>query len=232
MKYVPSIAFDEMSGSAKGVTAAKTMGRKYIRNRGYGGSARTSAQASVKSIFKQLSQAWKNLTNAQILAWNALALTQAGKSVLGTSAKISGANLFTRLNYWVVACGGNVMQNPPTLQGVEAPTEAVITLTPSKFTFELEGEPENPENLKLIVMASAPQSNGVTRAYSKAVRVGAPLEAASEVWELKKDYDEKNGVPTSAAPKVFMKYFFVNTVTGEKSGEMLVSVKLQEEAGE
>ena len=232
MKYVPSIAYDEMSGSAKGVTAAKTMGRKYIRNRGYGGSARTSAQASVKSIFKQLSQAWKNLTNAQILAWNALALTQAGKSVLGTSAKISGANLFTRLNYWVVACGGNVMQNPPTLQGVEAPTEAVITLTPSKFTFELEGEPENPENLKLIVMASAPQSNGVTRAYSKAVRVGAPLEAASEVYDLKKDYDEKNGVPTSAAPKVFMKYFFVNTVTGEKSGEMLVSVKLQEEAGE
>jgi hypothetical protein len=232
MKYVPSIAFDEMSGSAKGVTAAKTMGRKYIRNRGYGGSARTSAQASVKSIFKQLSQAWKNLTNAQILAWNALALTQAGKSVLGTSAKISGANLFTRLNYWVVACGGNVMQNPPTLQGVEAPTEAVITLTPSKFTFELEGEPENPENLKLIVMASAPQSNGVTRAYSKAVRVGAPLEAASEVYDLKKDYDEKNGVPTSAAPKVFMKYFFVNTVTGEKSGEMLVSVKLQEKAGE
>ena len=232
MKYVPSIAFDEMSGSAKGVTAAKTMGRKYIRNRGYGGSARTSAQASVKSIFKQLSQAWKNLTNAQILAWNALALTQAGKSVLGTSAKISGANLFTRLNYWVVACGGNVMQNPPTLQGVEAPTEAVITLTPSKFTFELEGEPENPENLKLIVMASAPQSNGVTRAYSKAVRVGAPLEAASEVYDLKKEYDEKNGVPTSAAPKVFMKYFFVNTVTGEKSGEMLVSVKLQEEAGE
>ena len=81
-------------------------------------------------------------------------------------------------------------------------------------------------------LLSTPQSNGVTRAYSKAVRVGAPLEAASEVYDLKKDYDEKNGVPTSAAPKVFMKYFFVNTVTGEKSGEMLVSVKLQEEAGE
>ncbi len=42
MKYVPSIAFDEMSGSAKGVTAAKSRGRKYIRNRGYGGSTRTS----------------------------------------------------------------------------------------------------------------------------------------------------------------------------------------------
>ena len=232
MKYVPSIAFEEMSGSAKGVTAAKTRGRKYIRNRGYGGASRTAAQSNVKAIFKQLSQAWKNLSNAQILAWNSLALTQAGKSVLGTSAKISGANLFTRLNYWVVSCGGDIMQNPPTLQGVEAPSEAVITLTPSKFTFELEYEPANAANLKLIVMASAPQSNGITRAYSKASQVGTPLEAVSEVYDLKTAYDEKNGVPTSAAPKVFMKYFFVNTLTGEKSGEMLASVKLTEEAGE
>ena len=36
MKYAPSIAFEEMSGSAKGVTAAKAKGRKYLRNRGYG----------------------------------------------------------------------------------------------------------------------------------------------------------------------------------------------------
>ena len=229
MKYVPSIAFDEMSGSAKGVTAAKVRGRKYIRNRGYGGAVRTSAQAAVKSIFKQLSQSWRNLTNAQILAWNALAQTQAGKSVLGTSSKISGANLYSRLNYWIVACGGQAISNPPALQGVEAPTEAVITLTPTKFTFELEGEPEGVENLKLIVQASAPQSNGVTRAYSKAVQIGGPLEAVTEVYDLKKDYDEKHGVPNAASPKVFVKYFFVNTVTGEKSGEMLVLATLQED---
>lgn len=75
MKYIPSIAFEEMSGSAKGVTAAKVRGRKYIRNRGYGGGFKTAAQSSVKAIFKQLSQGWKGLTNAQILAWNALANT-------------------------------------------------------------------------------------------------------------------------------------------------------------
>ena len=229
MKYVPSIAFDEMSGSAKGVTAAKVRGRKYIRNRGYGGAARTSAQAAVKSIFKQLSQSWRNLTNAQILAWNALAQTQAGKSVLGTSSKISGANLYSRLNYWIVACGGQAIANPPALQGVEAPTEAVITLTPTKFTFELEGEPEGVENLKLIVQASAPQSNGVTRAYSKAVQIGGPLEAVTEEYALKKDYDETHGTHNESSPKVFIKYFFVNTVTGEKSGEMLVLATLQED---
>ena len=66
MKYIPSIAFEEMSVFAKGVTAAKTRGRKYIRKRRYGGSTRTEFQASVKSVFKQLSQSWKALSNAQI----------------------------------------------------------------------------------------------------------------------------------------------------------------------
>ena len=230
MKYVPSIAFDEMSGSAKGVTAAKVRGRKYIRNRGYGGAARTAAQAAVKSIFKQLSQSWRNLTNAQILAWNALAQTQAGKSVLVTTSKISGANLYSRLNYWIVACGGEALSNPPALQGVEAPTEAVVTLTPTKFTFELEGEPADVANLKLIIQASAPQSNGVTRAYSKAVQIGNVFEPVTEEYDIKQDYDDKHGVPNATSPKVFIKYFFVNTKTGEKSGEMMTMVALKEDA--
>ena len=45
----------------------------------------------------------------------------------------------------------------------------------------------------------------------------------------------QNRIPVhkdAATPKVFMKYFFVNTVTGEKSGEMLAVVSLDEDAGE
>lgn len=102
MIALPSIAFEGFSGSAKGVTAVKTRGRKYIRNRGYGGSTRTEFQSSVKAVFKQLSQAWQGLTNEQILAWNAAANTAQGKSVLDTKSKISGANLYTRLNYWII----------------------------------------------------------------------------------------------------------------------------------
>lgn len=113
MKYIPSIAFEEMSGSAKGVTAAKTRGRKYIRNRGYGGGFKSSAQGAVKAVFKQLTQSWRGLTNEQILSWNALANTQKGKSVLGTSSRISGANLYSRLNYWIVRCGGAALSAPP-----------------------------------------------------------------------------------------------------------------------
>ena len=42
----------------------------------------------------------------------------------------------------------------------------------------------------------------------------------------KADYEAVHGAVTEAAPKVFLKYFYVNTKTGEKSGEMLATVKL------
>ena len=226
MKYVPSIAFDEMSGSAKGVTAAKSRGRKYIRNRGYGGGVRTSAQAAVKSVFKQLTQNWKNLTNAQILSWNALAQTQAGKSVLGTASKISGANLYTRLNYWIVQTGGAALATPPTLVGVDAPAEAEFDLSADAFSFQLTDMPDDVSNLKLIIQASAPHSNGISRAYSKAVQIGAAREVVDTMIDTKADYEAVHGAVTEAAPKVFLKYFYVNTATGEKSGEMLGVVKL------
>lgn len=227
MKYIPSIAFEEMSGSAKGVTAAKTRGRKYIRNKGTGSNVRTVAQATVKSVFRQLSQSWKNLTNEQILAWTSLAQSQAGRSVLGTSSKITGSNLYMRLNYWIVFCGGVALTDPPSLRGVEAPSSAAISLTEDTFTFTLDSEPtQNLADLKLIIMASAPQSNGISSAYSKAVGIGDPKEAVSEEYDLKVDYDARHGAPNEAAPKVFMKWFFVDTTTGEVSGEQMAVAKL------
>ena len=42
--------------------------------------------------------------------------------------------------------------------------------------------------------------------------------------------DGTDDAPNAAAPKVFIKYFFVNTQTGEKSGEMLTLVTLTEDA--
>ena len=176
--------------------------------------------------FEELTQSWKNLTNAQFLAWNALAQTQAGKSVLGTASKISGANLYTRLNYWIVQTGGEVIATPPTLVGVDVPAEADLDFSADAFNFQLTDMPENVADLRLIIQSSAPQSNGISRAFSKAVQIGEAREIVDEMINIKDDYEAVHGAVTDAAPKVFLKYFFVNTKTGEKSGEMLATVKL------
>ena len=225
MKYIPSIAFEEMSGSAKGVTAAKMKSRKYIRNRGYGGSIRTSDQAKVKGIFKQLTTQWKSLTSAQILAWNKLALSQEGRSVLGTKAKISGSNLFTRLNYWIVACGGTALTTPPTLVGVETPSSATIVCQGETFTFKLDQALADNGGIFLVIEASEGLSNGVSRAHSKAVAVKMVEEPDTTAVNIRADYVAKHGAPSAAAPKIFFRYYFVNSSTGEKSGTMLAECK-------
>ena len=180
----------------------------------------------MKAVFKQLSQAWKGLTNAQILAWNAAANTAEGRSVLGTKSKISGANLFMRLNYWVVYCGGTIKTAVPNLVGVEAPADAIVALTSSAMTFTLTDIPSDTVNQKLVILASEPQGNGITRAYSKAAAFDNPFTITDEDIDIKVKYDAKYGAPSAGAPKVFFKYFFVNTTTGEKSAEKMASAVL------
>ena len=118
------------------------------------------------------------------------------------------------------------LATPPTLVGVDAPAEAELDLSAEAFTFQLTDMPDSVADLKLIIQASAPQSNGISRAYSKAVQIGEAREVVDGVIDIKADYEAVHGAVTEAAPKVFLKYFFVNTKTGEKSGEMLATIKL------
>ena len=221
-----------MSGSAKGVTAAKMKGRKYIKNRGYGSGIRTSDQAKVKGVFKMLTTKWKSLPNESILAWNKLALSQEGRSVLGTKAKISGANLFTRLNYWVVACGGQVMVAPPSLVGVESPSTATIVCTNQTFTFKLDQPIADNGGIVLVIEASEGQSNGVSRAHAKASTIKMVEEPDAQAVSIKAEYEAKNGALSAAAPKVFFRYFYVNSATGERSVAMLAEAKYSVVAGD
>ena len=220
MKYIPSIAFEEMSGSAKGVTAAKVKGRKFIKNRGYGGRIGTVDQAKNKGVMKMITTKWKSLTNEQILAWNKLALSQDAKSVLGTKGKISGLNLFQRLNFWVVKLGGNIMLMPPTLTGVETPPTATIVCSSAAFTFKLDQELSDNGGIYLIIQASEGQSNGVTRGYGKAVQIMDVEEPGTDAIDIKSAYESKHGALGTGAPKVFFKYFLVNSYTGETSVPM------------
>lgn len=56
----------------------------------------------------------------------------------------------------------------PTLAGVEAPADATVALSSAAMTFTLPSIPAYVTNIKLVIQASEPQGNGITRAYSKA----------------------------------------------------------------
>lgn len=72
MKFKPSIAFDEFSGSAGNVTAAKINGRSYIKRKPIPTNPNTEKQQEVRNRFKEIAKAYK-------------ALTQEKKECLGTA---------------------------------------------------------------------------------------------------------------------------------------------------
>ena len=153
------------------------------------------------------------------------ALSADAKSILGTKGKISGLNLFQRLNFWVVKLGGAILTTPPTLSGVETPSEATIVCTSAAFTFKLNQAIADNGGIYLIIQASEGQSNGVSRGYGKATQIKAVEEPTDAAIDIKADYEASKGVLGAGAPKVFLRYFYVNSSTGETSVPMQAMAK-------
>ena len=107
---------------------------------------------------------------------------------------------------------------------IALPSITFEEMSGSAFTFKLDAVPADVTNLKLVIEASEGQSNGVNRAYSKAVQIKMVSSPSTTAVDIKSDYEAKKGVLGAGAPKVFFRYYFVNSATGEKSGIILASV--------
>lgn len=223
MKYRPSIAFNEFSGTARNVTASSNAAGCYIHTKSQGGkTAPTQSQQEVKALFASLQKSWKELTQAQMNLWQNAAQTQAGRSVLGQNAQITGINLYLRLNFWVVKCGGTLLLTPPILSGVESPSVCTATVSPDRIGIQLSHAPEE-SDLKLIILVSSPQTIGTVTGVGRGASCTDPLTPTAAFINLRTAYIAKHGEPNQNTPKVFFRYFFVNPATGEKSLEKVTS---------
>ena len=89
------------------------------------------------------------------------------------------------------------------------------------FTFKLDQALADNGGIFLVIEATEGQSNGVSRAHSKASGIKLVEEPTAAAIDIRADYVAKNGAPSAAAPKIFFRYYYVNSSTGEKSGAML-----------
>ena len=219
MKYRPSIAFNEFSGTARNVTASTNAGGCYIHTKSQGGRvSSTPQQQQVKAIFAVLQKSWKELTQEQMNLWQNVAQTQAGRSILGQNAQITGINLYLRLNFWIVRCGGTALSEPPLLSGVESPADCIATVTDNSIGLKLNQAPQQ-SGLQLVILVTAPQSMGTVRGVGRGASCTDPVTAGTTFVNIWDAYTAKYGEPTSGMPKVFFRYFLVNPETGEKSLE-------------
>ena len=93
------------------------------------------------------------------------------------------------------------------------------------FTFKLDQAPADNGGIFLVIEASEGQSNGVSRAHSKATQIKLVEEPTAAAVDIRADYVAKNGAPGAAAPKIFFRYYLVDSSTGVKSQTMLAECK-------
>ena len=165
MKYIGLLS-SAASGKMGGIVASHNRNGSYFRRHVVPVQSRTAAQRLVRNAFAAFSSAFKNLTAAQVAAWNALGTSVTLKSKLGTTYHPTGQQLFVSCNKHLAMIGITTqLSNPPTIPSI--PGFTTFTATPTYAAglvtdFGLATTPTPNSSYALQIRATATQSNGRT----------------------------------------------------------------------
>ena len=213
MIALPSIAFGGFSGSAKGVTARYQDGRSILSLKCYPTGEATILQLARRTSLKKITKTWPTLTDQQRLDWERLAEHANGQSVFGQKAKLSGINLYVRLNANRQMAGEELLADAPA-GNVAAPNVEYSNIYVTPNLVAITGIRHKPAPFKLVVKMSACQSPGVSNGWNKTVIISGDTEddwGEADVTEL---YLSKIGVAATPGQKVFVETYWLDTSTG------------------
>lgn len=213
MQALPSIAFGGFSGSAKGVTARQVGGRTILSVKSFPTGQTTVAQVVRRASLTKISKSYKLLSDSQMLEWERLAEHCSGASVFGQKAKLTGANLYVRLNAYRVMAGEAIISDAPASQvAVPNVSYSQVAITPQLIVFG--GIVHESSPYKLVVKMSGSQSAGVSNGWSKTVIISSDVEDDWGEADVTRLYLKTIGVEPTPGQKVFIEIYWLDTSTG------------------
>ena len=212
MIVLPSIAFGGFSGSAKGVTARQVGGRSILSLKCYPTGAATAVQMARRASMGKITRSYKNLSSAQMQAWENLAQHTSGQSVFGQAAQMSGINLYVRLNVNRTMAGESILTDAPE-QILALPNVAYDKIWITPRTAVIKGITHE-AGYKLVVKMSAGQSAGVSSGWDKTVIITPGVEDDWGDADMTYLYFKTIGVRPVVGEKIFLEMYWLDPVTG------------------
>lgn len=127
----------QISGSTGGTTHSHNRFGPYERSRSIPVNPNTDRQVTVRNIVRALSIAWQNtLTEGQRGGWEGYAQMIAWTGVLGTTAYLTGLNMYSRSNVARLMNGLTRIDDAPVIFNL-APAELALAVTASEATQQL-----------------------------------------------------------------------------------------------
>jgi hypothetical protein len=210
-------------GKIGGHVASKNRAGAYLRTKVTPVNAQNPAQTEVRNRFATLSQAWRALTQALILAWNAAVPDFAKTDIFGDLKQPTGFNLYQRLNNNLITVGEDAIDTPPLPGSVGEVTASSLAIAEGAATMSLVMGAAVPLVTAVKVFATAPVSAGKTFVKSEYRLIDVLAAEATSPVNLKTAYLAKYGSLGMAGQKIFVKLVAVNTTTGQEGSPSAVS---------
>jgi hypothetical protein len=175
MRALPSIAFNDFSGTAGDVTARATKAWTVLTVRPFPSKVVSPTQKADRNALSKISRAYKDLSDEQMAGWAELAEHMKGISTFGSVAEMTANNAFIRINENRSVVGMPLLSNAPVyVSDVPEVDYEDFLVTPFFICFTGINTPK--DSYRFVVKMSGGQSVGVSNGWSKTVIVAAGIQ--------------------------------------------------------
>jgi hypothetical protein len=202
-------------GKIGGHVASKNRAGAYLRTKVTPVNPKSLDQIAIRARLATISSAWRALTQAQILAWNAAVANFAKTDIFGDIKNPSGINLFQKLNNNLLRVGAAQISDPPL--PIAIPSLVTFTATQvhaGATTLTFTATPTIAD-MQLEVQGTKPVSTGVSFVKSEYRLFDSLAPATASPYVATVTYAAKFGGPGVVGQKVFFQARYVSLTTGQ-----------------
>lgn len=207
----------EISGKIGGTIFSRSKGGAYAKNRVIPTNPQTQAQQLVRQVFGAIAQAWRGLTGAQRLSWDAAVDDYPYQNRLGEQKTLSGVGLHQQLNLNLNSVGATLLNSPLSPALVNSASAIVLVMAAvgvSGQTIDVTlADPSVDTDFSIEATESV--SVGVTNTSNRFKRIGVLTAAdAGSPFSIKTAYEAVFGSPLVGA-RINVRLKPVNKLTGQ-----------------
>jgi hypothetical protein len=214
MKLLPSIAFNDFSGSAGNVTARKVGDKTYLSSRTQHSKKKTPPQATTRCRFSDTIRAYSRITEAQRQGWVSLAKVFGIYYSPFGYTYISAPNLFVMANTYRKMCGKPLLADAPVeMKRSRNVIYDDLWISPEHIVITKVEQSQDPDEVLFIEMSPA-FSRGVSECANKTVFLKVyPTTDWGDI-DLTDVYLKRFGTPLKYGQKVILKLCWLDSECG------------------
>ena len=221
---VPGAVVSVLSGKIGGTVFARNRGGAYARSYAIPTRVTSDTAQLVKAAFAAASQAYANLTTAQIMAWDAYGQENPVSNRIGQLITLKGQSWYVGCNSRLIVSGDTPISVPPILAPpvIAVASNATVTVTGSIATIDVAA---HAEDASIKVLVSAARSVSAGKRYVENLYTTILISAAGEsgtTLDLWSSLESKLGT-VQAGVTYHFKVVMLDTRTGLVSAPQWLS---------